>query len=113
MGYQVVSFAYDDVEQRPELCLALLRMLLARYQPELSPLSGGTWEEKEIVRLAVQLARPIRPQDVKDYFQMDYRKAKRLLTTLCAKGWLAPAQRGQGIRIVKYELAARALDVLS
>lgn len=113
MGYEVISFAYDDVEQRPELCQALLRMLLARYQLELSPLSGGTWEEKEIVRLAVQLARPIRPQDVKDYFQLDYRKVKRLLTALCEKGWLAPVRRGQGIRIVKYELAARALDILS
>ena len=112
MGYQVVSFAYDDVEQRPELCIALLRMLLARYQPEQALLPGGTWEEKEIIRLALQLARPIRPQDVKEYFHLDYRKVVSLLTALCDKGWLTPVPRGQGIRTVKYELAARALDIL-
>jgi hypothetical protein len=29
LGYQVVSFAYDDVRQQPELIVALLRMLLS------------------------------------------------------------------------------------
>lgn len=39
MGYHVISFAYDDVEQRPELCMTLLRMVLGRYQPAEAPVS--------------------------------------------------------------------------
>lgn len=34
MGYQVISFAYDDVSQHPELCITLLRMVLSRYQSD-------------------------------------------------------------------------------
>ncbi|MNY46886.1 hypothetical protein D3C86_1821090 [compost metagenome] len=30
MGYQVISFSYDDVAHRPELCITLLRMLISR-----------------------------------------------------------------------------------
>ncbi|WP_338139506.1 DUF559 domain-containing protein [Paenibacillus thiaminolyticus] len=31
IGFQVISFAYDDVADRPELCMALLRMVISRY----------------------------------------------------------------------------------
>ncbi|EOS53437.1 hypothetical protein [Paenibacillus barengoltzii] len=41
MGYQVISFAYDDVEQRPELCINLLRMVLSRYHPDQVPVTRG------------------------------------------------------------------------
>jgi hypothetical protein len=37
LGFRVVSFAYDDVAHRPELCMTLLRMLLARYQAGAAP----------------------------------------------------------------------------
>ncbi|RRJ64762.1 hypothetical protein EHV15_18905 [Paenibacillus oralis] len=30
MGFQVVSFAYDDAASRPELCITLLRLMLNR-----------------------------------------------------------------------------------
>jgi hypothetical protein len=56
MGYRVVSFAYDDVEQRPELCITLLRMVMSRYQPDQSPVSRALLAEREIVRLTIQLA---------------------------------------------------------
>ncbi|WP_172251664.1 hypothetical protein [Saccharibacillus deserti] len=32
MGFQVISFAYDDADRRPDLCVTLLRMVLGRYQ---------------------------------------------------------------------------------
>lgn len=31
IGFHVVSFAYDDVAQRPDLCITLLRMVKSRY----------------------------------------------------------------------------------
>lgn len=32
MGFQVISFAYDDAAHRPELCMTLLRIVLIRFQ---------------------------------------------------------------------------------
>ena len=34
MGFRVISFAYDDVRDRPELCITLLRLFLSQFQPE-------------------------------------------------------------------------------
>ena len=110
MGYTVVSFAYDDVEQRPELCIALLRMLLARYMPSKSPVARAILAEKETLRLAIQLARPIRPKDVELHFEIDHRTAVNILQKLYAKGWLHPSIRGKGERVVQYELSRGVLD---
>lgn len=110
MGYQVISFAYDDVEKRPELCINLLRMVLSRYMPERKPSSQALLAEKEIIRLAIMLARPIRPKDVAEHFEVDHRTAILKLKKLTEKGWLTPAFGSTGERIVRYELAR---DVLS
>lgn len=113
MGYQVISFAYDDVEQRPDLCVNLLRMVLSRYHPEKAPVSRGLLAEKEVIRLAVRLARPIRPVDLKRHFEIDYRTAMLMLKKCCAKGWLKPAYCGKGERIVRYELVRGVINYLS
>jgi hypothetical protein len=110
MGYHVISFAYDDVEQHPELCITLLRMVLSRYQPGQSPVSRTLLAEKEIIRLAIQLAQPIRPKDVERHFEIDHKTAVLMLQRLCKKGWLLPAYRGNGERIVRYELARGVLE---
>jgi hypothetical protein len=110
MGYQVVSFAYDDVEQRPELCMNLLRMVLSRFQPGRAPVSRAVLAEKEVIRLAIQLVRPIRPKDVELHFEIDHRTAVIMLQKLSAKGWLLPSQLDGGKRINRYELAHGVLD---
>lgn len=110
MGYEVVSFAYDDVEQRPEMCAILLRMLLGRYRSELAPLEEAAPAEREIVRLAIRNVQPIRPIDVATHLRVDAKTAVRMLRALVAKGWLRPHMRGSGRRIVRYELVRQALD---
>ncbi|AIQ71498.1 MarR family transcriptional regulator [Paenibacillus graminis] len=110
MGYHVISFAYDDVEQRPELCMTLLRMVLGRFQPSEAPVSRVLLLEQEIVRLAVQLARPIRPQDVKEHFNITYKTAIRILRSLTEKGWLLPSADTKQQRIARYELARGVLE---
>lgn len=124
MGYHVISFAYDDVEQRPDVCIALLRMVLSRYTPSQAPVSRALLAEKEIVRLAIQLARPIKPKDVERHFDIDHRTAVLMLQKLCAKGWLQPSltlrakespeevHPRQRERIVRYELACDVMDRL-
>ncbi|GGH31494.1 DUF559 domain-containing protein [Paenibacillus segetis] len=112
MGYNVISFAYDDVEQQPDLCITLLRMILSRYQPATPPISRAILAEKEIIRLALQLARCIRPKDVEDHFCIDHKTAVLMLKRLCEKGWLLPSPRGKGKRIVQYELTHDILQYL-
>ncbi|MEC0173147.1 hypothetical protein [Paenibacillus graminis] len=110
MGYHVISFAYDDVEQRPELCMTLLRMVLGRFLPSEAPVSRVLLLEQEVVRLAVQLARPIRPQDVKEHFNITYKTAIRILRSLTEKGWLLPSADTKQQRIARYELARGVLE---
>ncbi len=110
MGYNVISFAYDDVEQRPDLCMTLLRTVLSRYQPGQMPVSRALLAEKEIIRLAIQLGGPIRPKDVERHFEIDHRTAVLMLKKLCEKGWLLPSVRGNGERVVRYVLARGTLD---
>ncbi|WNR45466.1 hypothetical protein [Paenibacillus roseipurpureus] len=106
MGYQVISFAYDDVEQRPELCISLLRMVLARYQASSKSVPHTQLAEKEILRLAIQQVEPIRPKDVAQHLAIDHRTAVKLLKRLCAKGMLTPSFSGTRQRIVKYALVS-------
>jgi hypothetical protein len=110
MGYHVISFAYDDVEQRPELCITLLRMVLSRYQHGKTPISRAQLAEKEIIRLAIGLAQPIRPKDIEEHCTINHRTAVMMLQKLCAKGWLLPCLGGNGKRVVRYELARDVLD---
>lgn len=113
MGYNVISFAYDDVQQRPDLCITLLRMVLSRYQPAQTPVSRMLLMEKELIRLTISLARSIRPKDVELHFDVDHKTAVLLLQKLCGKGWLLPAYGGTQKRIVRYELARNVLDYLN
>lgn len=110
MGYRVISFAYDDVEQRPELCMTLLQMNLGRYQAAEAPASRLQLMEQETIRLAIQLTGAVRPQDVKQHFDVDYKSAVRTLRSLCDKGWLLPSYKGKHERVIRYELAHGVLD---
>ncbi|WP_053373681.1 hypothetical protein [Paenibacillus sp. FJAT-27812] len=105
MGYHVISFAYDDAERNPALCMSMLRMVIGRHQSSQSPITRVMLSEKEVIRLAIQQAEPIRPKDVEKHFEIDHKTAVNLLRKLCAKGWLLPSYRGNRERIVRYELA--------
>ncbi len=108
LGYRVISFAYDDVEQRPEICITLLRMVMSQFQPHDAPVAKATFAEKEVVRLAMQVAEALRPKDVVEHFGVDTKTAIAILRRLSEKGWMNPAPRGKGERLVRYELTKRA-----
>lgn len=111
MGFRVVSFPYDDVERHSELCTALLRMFLSRYQPRPASVRDEFRHPyaKQIVLLAFQLAGPIRPMDVKKHLRINFRTAVRYLRLLCRMGWLQPVYSGHGNRVMKYELVRENL----
>ncbi|MEK0317159.1 DUF559 domain-containing protein [Cohnella sp. 56] len=103
MGYQVVSFAYDDVAARPDLCVTLLRLLMSRYHAQIAPLGMDKLIEKEIVRLAATLARPIRPIDVESHLGINHRVAVRALIQLCENGLFSVTRGPRHHRNVRYE----------
>jgi hypothetical protein len=105
LGYRVMSFAYDDVAERPELCMNMLQMLLNRYRPSPSPAAPLVLAEKEVYRLSLQLTRPIRPIDVERQLGINHRTAVKYLHILVEKGWLQPVTRtteGEAHRVLRY-----------
>jgi DNA-binding MarR family transcriptional regulator len=78
--------------------------------PSQTPVSRVLLAEKEIIRLMIQLAQPIRPKDVERHFEIDHKTAVLMLKRLCTKGWLLPSFRGKGERVVRYEMARGMLD---
>ena len=110
MGFRVISFAYGDVAYRPELCVNLLRMYLSQY--ESSP--GDQRElvhylDREVLRFAVSLARPVRPVEVAQRFGMNRRTASKHLRRLAEKGWLQPVLRGAGKWVLYYEVTKKVV----
>jgi hypothetical protein len=110
IGYRILSFAYDDVAQRPDLCIQLLRIYLSQFESSRVPRDPAYFLELEILRLAVFLARPIRPIDVAKHFKMDYRTVMKRLNRLVEKGWLQPIVRGKGQRIFQYQLTKSGFE---
>lgn len=107
LGFRVISFAYDDVDQRPELCITLLRMLLSRYQ---SPREGLRLTEREIISLALSDASPLRPIDGQQLLHLNHRTAVKHLQRLCEKGWFRPVHANGGKRVLYYERVKRNID---
>lgn len=112
MGFQVISLAYDDVAHRPDLCITLLRMVLSRFQSMDKSGNMARTRDKEIIRLACTLGRPLRPRDVEHYFSINHRTAVKLLQACCHKGWMTAMYGADGKRVVRYELHPSALKQL-
>jgi len=90
MGWKMIHFSFDDVQQRPEVCIMLLQMAIGPYLIRNRPAGPITTAEKEVLQLAWSLGRPIRPKDVVDGFQVNYRTARKRLQALVQHGALRP-----------------------
>lgn len=110
MGFHIISFAYDDVAYRPDLCIFLLRSVLSRFESSANQTNQIILGDHEILRYAISLARPIRPIDISGHFSIDHRTAVSRLKRLCQKSWLAPIMRGKGQRIRYYEITKQGID---
>lgn len=109
LGFHVVSFAYDDVEQQSELLIALLRMMLSRYEAMSLTSEPLSFAENEVIRLALSMSLCVRPKEITEQLQMNYRRVFGLLQSLCAKGWFRPVLGDGGQRIVRYELIRKII----
>ncbi|AIQ17786.1 hypothetical protein H70357_14790 [Paenibacillus sp. FSL H7-0357] len=108
MGWRMLHFSFDDVQQRPEVCRMLLQLVLAPHLARKTLAADILSEEKEVLRLAWRIAKPLRPKDVCNHFQINYRTGRRLLQSLSDKGLLKPVNSKQRVRF--YEVKAMQAD---
>ncbi|QUL57378.1 hypothetical protein KDC22_13425 [Paenibacillus tritici] len=109
MGWRLLHFSFDDIQQRPEVCRMLLQLALAPYLARNR--AGGEHllsKEKEVLRLAWQLGRPVRPKDVTDNLQINFRTARKLLVTLSDNGLIKPVASNERVRY--YEVSSMRPD---
>ncbi|MNP55117.1 hypothetical protein D3C76_1497320 [compost metagenome] len=112
LGFQVVSLAYDDVQQRPEQCIALLRMVLSRFLPKDDHSGSLTVRERELVRLACCLGGRVRPTDAAEQLGLNHRTIVQTLRALCERGLFSAEGGAEGKRVVRYKLLPRAVSYL-
>ncbi|MGO4108844.1 hypothetical protein [Paenibacillus sp. YAF4_2] len=111
LGWTMIHFSYDDVLNRSDICKMLLQNVISpRIIRGDVPNYSLLLPEKEVLRYAYRLGRWIRPKDVIDHLQIDFRTARKQLQSLTNKGMLKPVERGASIRY--YQLTERALENL-
>lgn len=110
MGWKMFHFTFDDVQKRPEICRMLLQMSLAPHLIRSSSSTPINLKEREVLNLAWSLGRKIRPKDVQNHLNLNFRTARIRLHSLVEKKLLRPIVNGRDIRF--YELAEGALESL-
>lgn len=110
MGWRMLHFSFDDIKDRPEVCRMLLQLAVGKTVMLEDRIKPAFIAEKEILRLAWQVGRAIRPIDVSRKMNVDFRTAKKWLQTLVTKGWLQPISSGRGV--LYYELKEGTLEIL-
>lgn len=117
MDWRVVHFSFDDIDQRPELCRMLLKLVLA---PHLMHQAADRDEkknlhhiEREIIALTWRLGAKIKPKDISIFLSISYRTSKNWIEALCKKGVLSPIPGKTGTRVGRYQLSSNAIEYLA
>jgi hypothetical protein len=110
--YVFFPFSWDDIDKRPEVCRRALYALLGMYGS-----SGGetpydlTVNEREVLRYALRLNRPIRLEDACYCLQMGKSTSANLLKILCDKSLIQPTGKVI-LRIHTYDLTDKAKQIM-
>lgn len=113
MGWKMIHFSFDDVLQKPEICRMLLQLVIGPYFIRSSQHLSIHVVEKEILRLAWSQGSRIRPKDVTDLLDIDFRTSRKWLHALVGQGLLRPICNGEAKAIRSYELQESAWAFLS
>ncbi|MGZ9586725.1 hypothetical protein [Paenibacillus marinisediminis] len=95
MGWKMIHFSFDDVKHRPEVCRMLLQLNISPYLIRSQAATTVSSAEQDVLRLAWNLGRPIRPKDVIDHYKVNYRTARKWLQSMVEKGLLRPIDQGK------------------
>jgi hypothetical protein len=112
-GWKILRFSYDDVKTRPRMCEQILQQFMGRFLGRDASSTDVTvsYVEKEVLRFALSLDRPLTPQDVCDALSVKNAKARQILKTMLVKNLIQIAGKGSQ-RIRKYVVTAIALQQL-
>ncbi|UNK17336.1 hypothetical protein MNQ98_23095 [Paenibacillus sp. N3/727] len=95
MGWKMIHFSFDDVQNRPEVCRMLLQLIISPYLLRNKTVSSISPVERDVLRLAWSMGKPLRPKDVIDRYQVNFRTARKWLQALVEKGLLRSIIQGK------------------
>jgi hypothetical protein len=95
-GWMVIRVSFDDVKERPRLWQQLFQQMIGQWfgDPE-KRTAVLDCIEREVIRVALALDRPIKLRDVQNTMQCGYHAARQIISRLEDKLWLSPS--GQGV----------------
>ncbi|WP_127580136.1 DNA-binding response regulator [Paenibacillus koleovorans] len=96
--WTIIRISLDDVKERPRLWQQLFQQLMGLLFGEgdlLTATTELTALERDIIRLAMRIERPIKLADVQLTIQRGYDMARKYLRQLEEKEWLLPQGRGK------------------
>lgn len=89
-GYTYIPFSWDELDKKPEACRRAVYELLGRHSTEGSA-PGLSVYEREVLRYAMRLNRPLRPADVRDCLRLGTTASRQVLRNLMEKKLIHPA----------------------
>jgi len=89
-NWRILRFSYDDIVEKPRLCQQEIQQFMGRWLGEENQVDPATCIEKEIVRHAIRICRPITASDVCKLLSIENKYARKLLSNLVNKRWLEP-----------------------
>ncbi len=90
-GYKYVPFTWDELDKRPEACRRFMYELLGRFSSSAGPaLDELTVTEREVLRFALRLNRPLRLKDACYCLQWGPRASRRVLMKLHENKMIRP-----------------------
>jgi hypothetical protein len=105
-GWLVIYIGYDDLKDRPRLWQQMVLQLVGKFFGNSTVMEKDlTSEERDIIRLAVRVGRPIKIADIRLNQSCAYRKARAIIRRLEEKRWLTPHSKGNE-RIHTWRLSA-------
>ncbi|NBC67543.1 hypothetical protein GT003_00860 [Paenibacillus sacheonensis] len=112
MGWKMIHFSFDDVQNRPEMCRMLLQLVIGPHM--LRALDADTTTltpmEKEVLRYAWRFGASIRTTEIARHFDLNYRTIRKPLERLSSLHLLEPVRRGS--YVVGYTATEKALEFL-
>lgn len=94
-GWTILRFSYDDVKDKPMMCIQMLQQFIGSRLPEnFVQFSAAELLQNDILRLAVQIGRPLRPIDVRNHLRIGRDKVDSLLRCLLDSGRIIPGGKG-------------------
>lgn len=102
-GYIFVPFTWDELMKQPEACRRTLYAIIGKLGGDGVRHDGLGVREKEVLRCALALNRPIRLADVRGCLKLSEPSSRKVLKMLVHKGYLLPEGSG-AMRVHAYTL---------